>query len=498
MRMLSFLTSLVALLGLLTNCTDKVAITPPTPVVTTPPSQTIIDAAPLPTKTEEKLIEGSLHPMAYPSLLTGKTDYISTFRTDALPPLPANVELGTLVKPGQPLRMIALGGSLTAGVRNGGLYREGQLTAYPNLVARQMGMADFQSPVYGPQEANGTGFYVYDESSAEYPHWQEVTNQKAAVQVGDPPVLSAYSGKVDNYAVPGVSGTLFNNLWYPNSTGVNGTGKRWFIYQPYLWRYFSPQQNEKQGLVDYIAQTKPFDLFLLEDKAEQWLAITKRNEGLDESQLLEDILTGSFYYNSMATKLAADGKKGVVFTLPNILDYAFMQWYPTAELKSKASGIDITYRGQVVNQSLKRLDPTSTFYLMPTPTVAKLFAGLKQGDYVQLALTDADVMDQWETVSSSPYLYNREVVKMAKRLNLALVDLNAVYSQIRQGGYVAEGGLRIDGAPKGNFFSSDGIYPTAIGQAVIANEVIKALNSTYQSRIPLINVSEFAQTSGAK
>lgn len=41
-------------------------------------------------------------------------------------------------------------------------------------------------------------------------------------------------------------------------------------------------------------------------------------------------------------------------------------------------------------------------------------------------------------------------------------------------------------AREGNFFSADGIYPTAFGQAVIANEVIKTLNKHYGLEIPLL------------
>ena len=168
MRMLSFLTLSAVVMTLLTNCTDKSVLNPNMPVAGGPVSTTnivslmAITPAPLPTKIDEKLPDFGLHPMAYPSLVTGKTEYISGLRPDVLAQVKTGVDLGTLVKAGQPLRMIALGGSLTAGVRNGGLYREGQLTAYPNLVARQIGLSDFTSPAFGLQEANGTGFYLYD------------------------------------------------------------------------------------------------------------------------------------------------------------------------------------------------------------------------------------------------------------------------------------------------------------------------------------------------
>ena len=92
-----------------------------------------------------------------------------------------------------------------------------------------------------------------------------------------------------------------------------------------------------------------------------------------------------------------------------------------------------------------------------------------------------------------PTLYNDLLVRWSKEYNYAIVDFYSVYKKIIAGNYISEDGFRIDPSyPNGNFFSADGIYPTAIGQAVLANEVIKVLNSTYRARIPLINITRYA------
>jgi exosome complex RNA-binding protein Rrp4 len=62
------------------------------------------------------------------------------------------------------------------------------------------------------------------------------------------------------------------------------------------------------------------------------------------------------------------------------------------------------------------------------------------------------------------------------------------------GQYVSDDGFKIDGSfPNGNFFSQDGIYPSAIGQAVIANEFIKVINKKFQTQIPLINLTVYSK-----
>ena len=58
---------------------------------------------------------------------------------------------------GKPLRMIAIGGSLTAGVRDGGYFNEGILTSYPNLIARQMKLQKFEQPLFDATDYHGFG-----------------------------------------------------------------------------------------------------------------------------------------------------------------------------------------------------------------------------------------------------------------------------------------------------------------------------------------------------
>ncbi len=107
-------------------------------------------------------------------------------------------------------------------------------------------------------------------------------------------------------------------------------------------------------------------------------------------------------------------------------------------------------------------------------------------------LTDADVIRKDE-VNRSDFYNNWFIQKAARDYNHPLVDFHAVYKKVLAGQYVSEDGFRIDPSyPNGNFFSSDGLYLSAIGQAVLANEVIKVFNASYGMKIPLINVGKYA------
>jgi hypothetical protein len=58
---------------------------------------------------------------------------------------------------------------------------------------------------------------------------------------------------------------------------------------------------------------------------------------------------------------------------------------------------------------------------------------------------------------------------------------------------VTDDGILVENKMDGNFFSVDGITPTAFGQAIIANEFIKAINKHYQMDIPLIKTSDYLE-----
>lgn len=123
-------------------------------------------------------------------------------------------------------------------------------------------------------------------------------------------------------------------------------------------------------------------------------------------------------------------------------------------------------------------------------------ANIRGGEF-RVNFEDFEVIDEDEAFMSDPQLhYNGKIREYAAEKDLAVVDLFDLYQRIHQGGYRTDDGILVDGTAYGNFFSSDGIYPTPFGQAVIANEVIKAINKHYGAIIPLIDITGFVRTTG--
>ena len=402
--------------------------------------------------------------------------------------------LGEVIKVGEKLNMVAMGGGMTAGVRNGGLYRAGQMTAYPNLVARQMGIADFQSPLFAENEANGTGYLQLVDDGTAYPSWKEVRNNTATVKAGSPPELAKYTGgMVNNYALPENGGLVTAGKVVNINTG-DFLGNRWSTGGVFASRILPANVDDKSVcLIDQIFK-QPINFFIIEDDVDMQLSAIKNNAIALSSYGIDLANMGPITVDNMISlmKKKANADKGVIFTWPIITDLAYFNWYTIEDLKNKAKSISIsTIRN---NESYTLDGSTNNFLFMPTANIDALFRNLKKGDDILITLADKDILDPTEFLrnTNSIKIYNGSIRESAKQKGVAIVDLEKIYSQIHANTYVSADGFKINGSPRGNFFSADGIYPTAIGQAVIANEVIKAINNTYKASIPLINLRDYS------
>lgn len=396
----------------------------------------------------------------------------------------ARPDLGTLATNGELPHMIAFGGGITAGVSNGGLNREAQQCAYPNLVAHQMGIRDFNTPLLSENEANGTGIFLFEDPGAEYPRWREVTNNLAALQAGHPVGMTPYEGLVHNFAYPGGGANDISSSFCSKCP-----------YQPYLQRLALYRNVTDSSFLSIVKRKHNYDFVIMEDFIDGFINYILRTDRIDErfyGPYLNENRIPSYGMESVLGK----GQKGVVFTIPHIKHMGFMNWYDAEKLKKKASSLQLVYW---VRQSASMVDGSKPFFLKPTPLVEGAFRNAESGKPLEAKLLDSDLIDPGESWFINPdMIYNPNIRKFARERNLALVDLREVFERIHQGNYVTDDGFRIDGSRTGNFFSSDGIYPTPIGQAVIANEVIKAINAKYGARIPLIHVEDFSRLIGFK
>lgn len=100
-------------------------------------------------------------------------------------------------------------------------------------------------------------------------------------------------------------------------------------------------------------------------------------------------------------------------------------------------------------------------------------------------------------IANATAAYNNAIVSIAASKNLAVADMNAILGQLVSGLKSVEGSIYtanyFSGAATENkvLFSLDGVHPNARGYAVIANEIIKVINTHYKAKLPFLNPSYY-------
>ncbi len=92
------------------------------------------------------------------------------------------------------------------------------------------------------------------------------------------------------------------------------------------------------------------------------------------------------------------------------------------------------------------------------------------------------------TINGRVDQFNAVIRTVATELGAALVDVNGIFADIAING-LDIGGITFDADfLTGGLFSYDGVHPTPLGYAIMANEWIKAINAQFGSDIPLVNL----------
>lgn len=417
-----------------------------------------------------------------------EADTLVPVKPDPLLPKPLskpNLNLLTKNGNGATLKYVAIGGKLAAGYRDGGLYRQGQLTAYPNLIANQMGIADFQTPLFAPAQGNGTG-YLAPKAGAPYPDWQRVENNTAIVQ--DKPLkLAKYDGGQipDNLAFP--EGPIFVSDM-PDNMYLSYPDKNRYI--AHYNRVLAENQEKQYSVLDLLKAKSP-DLCTYETFFDEFLGIAEHPVNLTLNYLYGE--GGEGVIDQHLIDLQQKGVKLVLFTLPQVMDFPYFHIFRVEALPKQPVFV------RHMNNHINPVEAGAATLLLPTENVRNTFLGKSdQGLSAGKPFNDEDAISDAEAreLRSGLATYNSYYVRRAgKKLNIPIVDLERLYQEVLAGRYVTSDGLPISGAfSGGNFFSSDGKTPSAVGQAVIANETIEVINQHYQTSIPLIDVGNFAKT----
>lgn len=156
---------------------------------------------------------------------------------------------------------------------------------------------------------------------------------------------------------------------------------------------------------------------------------------------------------------------------------------------------------QATKEDLLVLTSSSYIGKVDAERVAALMAmGLPQAQAGQMAVAGITypLQDKWvltkaelTEVETATNAYNSQISAIATKYNLALVDANAEMRKIANSGLTFYGTTFTTTFVQGGAFSLDGVHPTGIGYAIVANMFVDAINRKYNSTLRKVNPNDY-------
>lgn len=396
-------------------------------------------------------------------------------------------------------RFIAVGNSLTAGYSNGGLYLAGQLNSYPSIMAKQMqavGGGTFNQPLFATGQENGSGYLKLTGFDASgNPITAPVTTDLAIRGIlpipgfGNVTLYTKYTGDIENYGVPGIK---LYNITYGGYGNLNGFFERMLP---------GDAPTNTTDYLDFVT-AKPFTFF------SDWLG---NNDALAYAtgggvgDVLTDKTVFAELYELSIEKLTASGQKGVLGTIPDVTSIPYFNTVTIGAILAAVQKANPAAKALYVNALVSgttyapRIATANDLVILTFPTsmigtlVTTPYGPLPYGLTPYTPIDNQYVLDANEVALTRDYVqsYNATIKSIAAQKGLAVFDAYTYLNNVKANGLVVDGISLSSSYISGGLFSLDGVHLTPRGYSIIANEFIKAINSTYGSTIPLANVARY-------
>ncbi len=395
---------------------------------------------------------------------------------------------------------VALGGAMTAGYTNGALYYEGQQNSYANLLAEQLklvGGGEFKIP-YVSQGSIGVGTATNAPSVLG-----DRTDCKGTVSIG--PVKLAPMGDASIFAsnVYGSQGA-FNNFGVPDVKVIDMDIPGY--NNPFYVRMASNPSSSI--LSDAVAKNPTF--FTVELGLNDVLNFALKGGTTGPISPVGGGVNVGFEasMNNIIDKLTANGAKGVIANIPSIKSLSYFNTIAWNALNLDAAKAEDLTANYAPLDSTKFYEGSNGFIIEDTTNHFLGYRQAKEGELI-LLIVPLDSVKCWGTGSLNPIPdrysltlaevnmienainnYNAILKNIATSKGLAFVDTHAFFEKVKTG-YMYNG-VNVSAAfVSGGAYSLDGLNLTPRGNALYANEFIKAINEKYGSSIPHIEATKY-------
>jgi hypothetical protein len=389
---------------------------------------------------------------------------------------------------GKPYRIFAYGEGFLSGYRDGGLFNEGMLTSLPNLLANQMGV-EINLPLFDKDDYNGFDRRVptsFNPTGGPVTKFKLASNNNGVEYVDEKSRMAflkkSKTERLDNYAFPNtettipgeenqIKGRIYPRDWDGAYTAVIKNKADFYIIQDVFEGAFGSFLSLKPHNGGYFGPP--------EIKGINGITSKDINPWYPTAWVNTRIL---LYIHIKESK---NLKYGVILNTPDYTDFPYLNQVKPEEVIKTLEKYGAGY-------------PSTKFsHILPSSEIDSLLGtrvhpNLKRGLRPEFPLNPRNFVEKRTTDynKTSIPLTNQETAALAKEFGFAVVDVYTIYKEIHKGSYQSPDGMRVSVE---DFYSTDGVYPSSFGQAVMTNETIKAINKHYGLEIPYVNTRMFLQ-----
>ncbi|MCW3122806.1 MAG: hypothetical protein JWQ38_2298 [Flavipsychrobacter sp.] len=433
-----------------------------------------------------------------------------------------NVAVNTTLTQGEAdfTNYLAIGNSLTAGYADGSLTSSGQLNSYPQRLFEQFQLVTnvkgtFVQPLlpgnYGYPWPKKVLTVTYNPctgdtslGAVDYPgaldsqnshHYFSTVNNNQINNIGVP-YIRAVDYLVDNYAI---------------NTAANGI--------PYALRFYNnPAGTPLDELAYRVHNLHPtfFTMWLGSNDVLGYALAGGQGDGTGAALPLSpnfynanDIspyLVFDTAYDKAVNMAISTGAKGALINIPDITSLPFFTTIPINGLmitrQSQADSLQALW-GPVTAKAVFQVGANN---FMVTDHNGRVRQSVP-GEYLMLTLPSDFICRGWgitvpipkeyvitteemQNINNAIISYNNFIQYEAKIHNLAYVDIHSFLGSVATG-YTYNGIKYSTQYISGGSFSLDGLHPSPRGYALIANEILKSINTKYKSNMPMLEVNKY-------
>ncbi|MBT2556422.1 hypothetical protein J7E24_01350 [Hymenobacter sp. ISL-91] len=433
---------------------------------------------------------------------------------------------------------VAVGNSLTAGFQSGGLANFGIETSYPAILAQQfakVGGGEFVVPTFGPEQRDGSGYLKFygintlgspiilspgqsvTTTVAGESAPRTITNNPADYKFaftgqklpsGTSELTPFNTTQPNNLGVPGIS-VLSADRTASAIPQIAGAAQAYGAINNYYQRLLPAADRGVTDYTTFIGRKNAtfFTCWLGNNDVLTYATNGAVVEPTNPFSGLSDTTSfGRGYRNIVRTMSKTGTVQGVVANIPNVTNVPYftavtvptiiagIKANPNIPNAAAASLYIVTGTGTVREATATDLLILPASAVIGTPSAGSpLPVGIGYSATAANPLPSKFVLDAAEitAIQTRTNQLNAIIAKTARQYKLGLADMNGFFSSVALGGIAINATANNAGFIRGNLFSLDGVHPTSRGYALIANEFIRVINTTYGATIPQVNPNEY-------